>query len=274
MKPFGFILIALFSLNSFSQDAEVIAEEFIPITIEGKEAFMSTKTGEFVYRAHDKTDASGLKTTGNGVIYNDVLTHVVKKGETLSILSRKYGLSVAELKAQNELTNTGLSIGQKLKVVKKLSIKSSSPIKGTSGKETIVAKLRPGQTPASLNAPSVNITKEKALKATVVEENTSIKNKVPEKKEKIVTKKTKEVEEEVESSEKDEITNKSAVITKEEVAKSIAESRSKSFHTIKKDDTLYSIAKRYGMTVQNLKKIDGLVSNTISIGQELKINRK
>lgn len=43
-------------------------------------------------------------------------------------------------------------------------------------------------------------------------------------------------------------------------------------YTVKRGDTLYSISRRFGMTVNDLKQINDLRSNTISIGQELKIN--
>lgn len=41
--------------------------------------------------------------------------------------------------------------------------------------------------------------------------------------------------------------------------------------TINKGDTLYSIAKKYNTTVDELKKLNNLTSNTLSIGQTLKI---
>lgn len=42
-------------------------------------------------------------------------------------------------------------------------------------------------------------------------------------------------------------------------------------YKVKRGDTLYSISRRFGMTVNDLKQINGLRSNTISIGQELKV---
>ncbi len=243
MKYKGFILIFLLSIHSFAQEMASIEEEFIPITIEDKEAFMSTKTGEFVYMPHVNTDVTALETTQMGVIYTDVKTHVVKKGETLSSIARKKGLSLSALKAQNELSKTSLSIGQKLKIIKKTPIKSSSPVKGTSGKETIVAKLRPGQTPTSLNAPSVNITRENQKKTFV---NTKTKPFV-----KTVTK-----EDNIVSIEDVKVVNQSPI------------------YKVKRGDTLYSISKQFGLSVQELKKINGLVLNHLSIGQELKINQK
>ncbi len=42
-------------------------------------------------------------------------------------------------------------------------------------------------------------------------------------------------------------------------------------HTVVKGDTLYNISKRYNLTVEQLQKLNKLTSNTISIGQTLKI---
>lgn len=42
-------------------------------------------------------------------------------------------------------------------------------------------------------------------------------------------------------------------------------------HTVVKGDTLSGIAKKYGTTVSNLKKVNNLTSDTIKIGQKLKI---
>lgn len=43
------------------------------------------------------------------------------------------------------------------------------------------------------------------------------------------------------------------------------------FYTIQKGDTLFSISKRYGTTVEGIKRLNNLTSNTISIGQRLRI---
>lgn len=43
------------------------------------------------------------------------------------------------------------------------------------------------------------------------------------------------------------------------------------FHNVVQGDTLYNISRRYGKTVDELKQLNGLTSNTISIGQQLKV---
>lgn len=43
-------------------------------------------------------------------------------------------------------------------------------------------------------------------------------------------------------------------------------------YTVKSGDTLYSIAKKYNLSVDELKKLNNLTSNSLSIGQKLKIS--
>jgi LysM repeat protein len=46
---------------------------------------------------------------------------------------------------------------------------------------------------------------------------------------------------------------------------------SNSLHTVVKGDTLFNISRRYNLTVDQLKALNGLTSNTIFIGQQLKV---
>ncbi|NNK26913.1 MAG: hypothetical protein HKP06_01610, partial [Flavobacteriaceae bacterium] len=80
MKSLIYPLILLFSLFMFSQETE---EEFTPIVLGDKEAFLSSKTGEYVYRSHEDTDPTMLQTTDKGVVYKEVKVHKVEAGESL-----------------------------------------------------------------------------------------------------------------------------------------------------------------------------------------------
>ncbi|MFD2824762.1 LysM peptidoglycan-binding domain-containing protein [Lacinutrix iliipiscaria] len=154
MRSVLFFLLCFISVHSFSQEAE-IGDEFLPINLEGKEAFLSTKTGEYVYRSHADTDVSMLKTTDAGVIYTDIKIHTVAKRENISKIAKKYGLNQDELMTQNNLTTTKLSIGQELKIIKKIVVESSSPVISQE-EPKIIARLNPGQTPTGLDAAPPN----------------------------------------------------------------------------------------------------------------------
>lgn len=53
---------------------------------------------------------------------------------------------------------------------------------------------------------------------------------------------------------------------------SIPEIDNQSTYAVQKGDTLYSISKRFNMSVDQLKTLNGLVSNTIYVGQVLKVS--
>jgi len=250
MRSLIFILMAFVSFATFSQETEV-AEEFLPINLEGKEAYLSTKTGEYIFLKHAKTDATKLETTNNGVIYTDIKVHTVAKKETISKIAKQYGLSKDEIIRQNKLSTNKLNIGQELKIIKKVVVKSSSPV--VSQEEgTIIARLSPGQTPTGLDATRVNSTPA-ASTSPVAIVNEVVETAAVEEKE-AVEEVLEEIEEEIEEEVKESTTT-----------------NVDSFYIVKKGDNLYSIAKRHDIKLDALKKLNGLESNNLSIGQKLKL---
>ena len=242
MKLLIYPLIFLISLSIFSQEVE---EEFTPIVIGDKEAFLSSKTGEYVYRSHANTNPLGLSTTESGVMYKETKIHKVKAGESLYVIAKKLGLSVSELKLQNNLKDNNLKIGQKLNVVKHHKLKSSSPVI-SQAEGRIVARLAPGQTPNGMTPPdlppdampgsTINLVVEKDAKESPMKQEveTEVKNVVNEAKE--------------------EISEDGTLI-----------------HTVKSGETLFSIARKYKVSMVDLKGANNLALNTISTGQKLKV---
>ncbi len=59
---------------------------------------------------------------------NTYITHTVKRGETLYLLSRKYDVTVTEISKLNKLKRTSLELGQKLKIPKKGTVINNQDI--------------------------------------------------------------------------------------------------------------------------------------------------
>ena len=65
-----------------------------------------------------KYDTKVLGKPFKGKITKSATNHIVIKGDTLYSISKKYGLSVDELKSLNGLESNEISIGQKLSLKK------------------------------------------------------------------------------------------------------------------------------------------------------------
>ena len=65
-----------------------------------------------------KVSKTTNKSTKSGTKAPTTRTHVVKKGETLSSIARKYGCTVADIKKWNGLKGNTVVVGKKLKIKK------------------------------------------------------------------------------------------------------------------------------------------------------------
>lgn len=153
---------------------------------------------------------------------SDENVYTVKSGDTLYSIANKYGMTVNELKALNNLTSNTLSIGQKLVVsegnaatLDTYTVKSGDTLYSIANKYGLtVNELK------SLN----NLTSDLLSIGQVLNVSNSAVTPTP--------------------------TNT---------------------YTVKSGDSLYSIAKQYGVTVDALKRANGKTSNLLSIGEVLVI---
>ena len=79
------------------------------------------RSGSPMAQVNNKTTKSSVKSAKNNSKATKSTapkTHTVKKGETLSSISRKYGCTVNDLKKWNNLKGNGVKVGQKLKIKK------------------------------------------------------------------------------------------------------------------------------------------------------------
>jgi len=127
-----YTLVMIFCLASFFCIAQETNGEYEKVILDGKEAYMSVKTGEIVYdltKTNITSKQISVETTNTA---SGILKHVIKKGETLYAVSRKYNLSVKELMDLNELENSNIAIGQVLNLT---ATKSTGSTENTENKE-------------------------------------------------------------------------------------------------------------------------------------------
>lgn len=147
--------------------------------------------------------------------------YTVKSGDSLWSISKKFGVSVSELKDANNLSSNLLSIGQNLIIPGKISEKESDEYAVQKG-DTLYSIARKFNTTVDNLKSLNNITTDSLAIGQIL--------KIPGK-----------------------------------------ENIKVNTYTVKKGDNLYSIARTYGTTVDKLKDINNLTSNNLSIGQVLKL---
>ena len=155
-------------------------------------------------------------------------TYVVKSGDSLYSIARKYNTTVDELKRLNNLSSNVLSIGQVLKIP---SSESNNTGSGTGTTNTYVVKN--GDNLYSI-ARKYNTTVDEIKRLNNLSSN---------------------------------------VLSIGQVLK-IPSDSSTNTYVVKSGDNLYSIARKYQITVNELKKLNNLNSNLLSIGQVLKVPKQ
>lgn len=198
--------------------------------------------------------------------------YTVKSGDTLWGISKKFGVSVNDLKTANNLKNNTLSIGQLLFI----------PKNETTQIETEIYTVKSGDTLYQISK-KYNLTVDELKKLNNLTSNTlSIGQKlyvkkIPSEKEteytvvkgdslyKIATKFNTTVNA---LKEKNNLTSNTLSIGQKLLIPTTS-TNNKLTYTVKKGDNLYSIARTYNTTVDKLKSLNNLTSNTLSIGQTL-----
>jgi len=197
--------------------------------------------------------ASGASTgrDSNGEYYDEevVKWHTVKKGETLSKIARKYGVSVADIRKYNRVGKS-VKAGKKLKIVstrrvykpKTEEIKPETPVQVAD-----TAIIAPVEHPDSVSA----ATPDSLSVAGSVEAAFS------------APKEEKKVEEKPRPAPKPQQTQAKPQKKQEATAPRV--------HRVRKGENLSKIAARYGTTVDKIKKANNLKNNNIQAGQRLSI---
>jgi len=109
MKNISLALISLISFGAFAQ------ENIVDITMDGKPAKMNTTTGVYTF-THGGPSNNLIKnnTPDSRLNSENSKIHTVNKGETLYSISKRYQISMAQIKSINNLESNILSVNQNL----------------------------------------------------------------------------------------------------------------------------------------------------------------
>lgn len=193
--------------------------------------------------------SSGRDSKGEYYDEEVVKWHTVKKGETLSKIARKYGVSVADIRKYNRVGKS-VKAGKKLKIVstrrvykpKTEEIKPETPVQVAD-----TAIIAPVEHPDSVSA----ATPDSLSVAGSVEAAFS------------APKEEKKVEEKPRPAPKPQQTQAKPQKKQEAATPRV--------HRVRKGENLSKIAARYGTTVDKIKKANNLKNNNIQAGQRLSI---
>lgn len=178
-----------------------------------------------------------------------VKTHKVAKGETLSKIAKRYGVSTAEIKKWNKLKKNTIARGRKLKI---------------HTYERVATGRKKSEVQAVASAENANTSADSIATAAAPVDSVAT----------VLT-----ASAEVQSEEKETVTEPAPAPQKAKTTKVKQTKKSSkgdfTYHTVKKGESLYSIAKKYkGVSISDLQKANGLGSKSnIRAGQKIKIPR-
>jgi membrane-bound lytic murein transglycosylase D len=200
-----------------------------------KFAIMSPNRLAILDSASEYSAPTVLLASGDNSDYNYVqkrVSHTVRSGETLTSVSRKYGVSISEIKSWNRMKSNRLLRGQRLTIVR----------------EVKVASPRPVETKIVLAKATTDVNKEEKKAATIIATTDTTD---------VIVAEAKDKEESIEVKPK---VTKTAIAAKPMV------------HAVRRGETLTAISQRYGVRVSEMKELNGLSSGKILLGQKLKVS--
>lgn len=191
--------------------------------------------------------------------------HTVARGESLTVIARRYGVTVAELRDWNELRSDGLAIGQKLRIPSEdqefITVRRGDSLERIARRHDLTVDLlrtlndldgdhiEPGQRLRLRPAPAdeaVHVVREGDTLSGVARRHG------------LTVARLKQIN----GLDSDRIYVGQPLRLREP---------DRTVHVVERGDALSEIAAAYGMTLDRLKELNGLTGDVIHPGQELKI---
>ena len=174
---------------------------------------------------------------------SDRSVHIVKKGETLSAIAKKYHVGVKQLRSWNNLKSDNLKIGQKLIVYSSgapmAQAGNPNPVERSTTQtiHTVKSGETLGKIAQKYKCSVTDLKKWNNLKSNTIKVGQKLKVYPPE----------------------------------SQSTSSQSTTSSGTVYTVKSGDNLTKIAKKYNVTVDYIKKKNNLKSNDLKVGQKLKL---
>ncbi|WP_175634409.1 LysM peptidoglycan-binding domain-containing protein [Pedobacter ghigonis] len=199
----------------------------------------------------------------------NVIEHTIKAKENLNMLAEKYGTTINEIKALNNLKGNNLSIGQVLKIPAKnasqaVAEEPAQPVKNNSQNSTV------NNQPADSGTMIEHEVKPKEFLGKIAEKYGTTVEEV--KKANNLSGNNLRIGQKLKIPATKNIDDNKVVAAAEE--KPVQESKSADAagtHTVLRNETIFTIAKQYGITAYQIRKLNDLPDNAITIGQVLKV---
>ncbi|WP_415587081.1 LysM peptidoglycan-binding domain-containing protein, partial [Liquorilactobacillus mali] len=209
------------------------------------------------------SNSSSSSNNGSSASSSSTTSYIVKSGDSLWAIANKYGVSVANLKSWNGLSSDTIYVGQSLKISNSSSqtsdssssaSSSSNSNSGSSSSSTSTYTVKSGDSLwAIANKYGVSVANLKSwnsLSSNIIYVGQSLKV----------------------SNSSSQASGSSSSASSSSNSNSGSSSSSTSTYTVKSGDSLWAIANKYGISVANLKSWNSLSSDTIYVGQSLKVS--
>jgi len=210
-----------------------LPEEYIEAYIENENALYDFKTQRGINR--DKLLEEMKKISDRSV-------HVVKSGENLGSIARKYHVSVSQLQKWNNLKGTNIYPNQKLTVYPSgapmAQAGNEAPVERSTTQKihTVKSGETLGKIATQYQCTVTDLKKWNNLKTTNIQ-----------------------------------IGQKLKVYPPQNETQSSTSTSSTTTYTVKSGDNLWSIAKKFNTTVDHIKKLNNLKGDSLNVGQKLKV---
>lgn len=183
--------------------------------------------------------------------------HTVKRGETLSSIARKYGVTTASIRSANKIGNK-VRRGQKLRIntYKRTYVQSQAAAQAAPADTTaLTAPVAPGDTITAATVPGDSVTAVPSAPADSTVTSGAA--------DRVATAMGNSAQ-----------AQPASAATGQQPPQRQQQQAATRSHTVKKGETLGKIAQKYGVTVNAIKQANGLRNDNIRAGQKLKIPAK